>query len=193
MKKHTWIFALVLGILAFEACKEKVFVPKPVGFPRIDIPKTTKYKTFNEECCPFTFEYPDYGVMVQDKLDSCWFDLHFAPYNCRWHITYKNLQEEHISYLAQYEDYRQLIYKHSKKATQITEDKIQNSQGKGIKFEITGQVATPEQIIFTDSTQNVIMTSFYFFTALENDSLQPVITYMKSQLDHMVNTVKWKE
>jgi hypothetical protein len=46
-------------------------------------------------------------------------------------------------------------------------------------------------MFFSDST-HIVLASFYFDTAVRNDSLEPVINFMKDDLKHLAATLKWK-
>ncbi len=59
-------------------------------------------------------------------------------------------------------------------------------------YEIYGEVPTSVQFFYSDSIKHSLMTSFYFNTATKNDSLQPIISYMKKDLTHMIETIEWK-
>lgn len=126
--------------------------------------------------------------------DSCWVDIDFPRYDLKWHITYRNVEESQKSRSEHFEEYRKMIYKHSKQATQIVPSPVSVDAGEGTFFEIYGNVGTPAQVFLYDSTeQHVMMMSFYFQTALKNDSLFPVINYMKEEVQHMVRSIQWDE
>ncbi|MEM6343030.1 MAG: hypothetical protein AAF927_04085 [Bacteroidota bacterium] len=181
-------------MLTFVACTSYEPYARPYGFPRIEVPGPAErsYTNFSNQSCPFTFEYPVGGTITRDLKDSCWVDIQFPDYNLTWHITYRDV-DDNRSRASHFEDYRRLVYKHSKKATQITEAEIKGPNGYGILFELYGTVGTPAQIFYSDSSgQQIAMLSFYYRTAEKNDSLQPLTDYMKEELQHMVQTVQWK-
>jgi len=181
---------LYLFLILLSACGSDNPVPKPFGFHKIRFPQEKKFVTYSNNSCPFQFEYPAFGKIDNRRSDSCWVDIEFPDFQCKWHITYKNIKQSKKG--SNYEDYRRLIYKHSQKASEITETPILNKQGKGVFFEMYGEVPTPAQFYFTDTTQHAVMASFYFFTALKNDSLAPVIQYMKNDMKHLVESIQWK-
>lgn len=184
--------ALIL-LLAF-GCEAYTPYPRPLGFPRIELPETTQYKAFQSARCPFTFEYPDFGEITRDQSDSCWVDLFFPPFDCKWHISYRDTQTLAKSRSQLYEEYRTLIYRHTKKADRIIETPISGPQGYGMLFEMYGEVGTPAQFFFSDSIgRHVVMNSFYYRTALKNDSLRPVSAYMKGELGHMIQSLRWND
>ena len=90
-----------------------------------------------------------------------------------------------------FEEYRKLVFKHIQKVSQIKENPIEGPNGKGIMYELYGTVGVPAQILFSDST-HLVMASFYFDTAVRNDSLAPVIDFMKEDLRHLAESITWK-
>ncbi|WNJ20821.1 hypothetical protein [Pontibacter sp. G13] len=189
------IFGLfILSVSAFFGCESYEPYPRPYGFHRIDLPAVADrvYTQYSSKDCPFTFEYPSYAVPKQKHRDSCDVDIRFEDNQLDWFFTYR-FDPAGNAQGRQYEDYRRLIYKHSKKATQITETPIQLGNAQGIMFEIYGNVGTPAQLFLYDSTQqHYLMVACYFETALKNDSLAPVIQYMKEELQHMAGSIDWE-
>jgi hypothetical protein len=94
-------------------------------------------------------------------------------------------------FAAAYEKYRGMIYRHSNKG-RIYETATQTEHGTGRFFEIYGEVPTSAQMLFSDSVRYSVETSFYFDTALQNDSLAPVIEFIKQDLRHLQGTIRWK-
>lgn len=187
----------VLGILCgsmlliLTACNQpQEPFPRPKGWPRIELPQHT-YQKFENTLCPFTFEYPQIGVIEQQKADSCWMNLYFERFECRWHVTYRYVPGSGKTIYDHNEEYRKLVFKHIQKVQQIKEKPLQSPQGNGILYELFGTVGVPAQILFTDST-HLVMASFYFDTAVRNDSLAPIIDFMKQDLQHMAESIVWK-
>lgn len=184
----------ILLLTGLIGCSEPDPMPRKLAYPRIDLPAHTTYATFRNEACPFTFEYPDYGEISRDMADSCWVDIRFSRFNCKWHISYHDVQASDKNLDEHYEEWRSLIFKHSKKASRIQDKPVSTPLGKGFFYEVYGDVGTPAQFFFSDSSGNeVVMTSFYFRTALKNDSLAPVIDYMKGELQHMIESIRWEK
>jgi gliding motility-associated lipoprotein GldD len=44
----------------------------------------------------------------------------------------------------------------------------------------------------TDSTKHFLRGAVYFNTATKNDSLAPVIRYLKQDAIHLIQTLRWK-
>ena len=186
---------LVLSLLltGLIACEEYVPYARKHGYPRVEMPskEARTYQAYSTNTCPVTFEYPDYGKIARTMTDSCWVDILMEPYNLTWHITYRDIPDA-SSLDMQQEDHRKLVYKHAQKATRIKESIIEESMAKGILYEVDGEVGTPVQAFLYDSTrQKVALLNIYFQPAERMDSLQPVIQYMKEELDHTLATFRW--
>lgn len=190
---RTSLFILCVCALIAVACEEPVSQPKRYGYPRVELPQDYGYKAFSNDACPFTFDYPDYGEISRNAEDSCWVDITFPVLDLTWHLTYRNVEETGKTRGQHFEEYRRLVYKHASKASHIDANPFDAPSGKGTLFEIYGEVGTPEQVFLYDKTeQDIMMMSFYFRTATENDSLAPVSSYMKEEVQKMLNTFRWK-
>ncbi len=184
-----FIFLLVGATLV--SCSDQG-TPKPWGFHRIILPEH-KYVRYDNPNCPYTFEIPVYGQVLNAKNDSCYLDIDFPQFGARWHITTRDYYKENTDIFKAYEDYRELVYKHSKKATEINETIIEKDNGAGVFFELYGEVPTSAQFFFGDTTRYAMITTFYFKTAMKNDSLKPIIDFMKQDLKHLIETIQWKK
>jgi gliding motility-associated lipoprotein GldD len=191
-KINLTVLALALaGVALFTACEPKDPLPRPKGWPRIDLPQHT-YQTYSSPACPFTFEFPAIAVVQSQRSDSCIADLYFKDYECKWHFTYRDINGNPDAKYDHFEEYRKLVYNHIEKVTQIQESPIQQENGEGFFYELYGAVGVPAQFFFGDST-HLLMASFYFDEAMENDSLSPVVNWMKEDMLHLVESIRWKE
>jgi gliding motility-associated lipoprotein GldD len=178
-------------LLVLTSCEPKDPLPRPKGWPRIDLPKHS-YQTYSNPACPFTFEFPSIAVVESQRTDSCIANIRFRDYDCKWHFTYHNIAGNPDAKFEHFEEYRRLVYNHIQKVTQIQESPIELENGDGMFYELYGAVGVPAQFFFGDST-HLLMASFYFDEAMENDSLSPVVNWMKQDMHHLVESVKWVE
>ncbi len=168
-------------------------MPKPRGFFRIDFPKK-EYKKF-DTTFPFTFEYPVYAVITPDNsklAEPYWFNILYPSFNAQLHISYKPVNHNLESYL---EDAHTLVNKHIPKAHAISQKEYldKNDHVFGLVYEIKGSdAASAYQFYLTDSTKNFIRGALYFNLVPNNDSLEPVIDFLKTDIEHMINTFRWK-
>lgn len=194
-QRRFWgFFLLSTIILAGWGCTEEyVPFPRPYAFPRLELPTQVGYQTFDNESCPFTFEYPEGARIERNRADSCWVDITFPDYDCTWHLNSRNIPGSGRPLAVHQEEHRRLIFNHAIKASRIEPEPIEYPAGSGVKYQVSGNVATPTQIFFHDSLGQEAMTfSFYYQTALKNDSLAPVTDFMRAQVEHMLQTFRWK-
>lgn len=196
MKKKAGSISIVvaMSLMFLTACGEE-YVPfaRKYAFPRIDLPASTTYELFENEACPFTFEYPTSATISRNVADSCWVDINLEEYDATFHVNGRNILLSGRPLEVHQEEHRRLIYNHSVKAARIVPEAIQLPNGAGIKYEMVGEVGTPMQVFFHDpSGEESVVISFYYQSALKNDSLAPVTVYLKDQLDHVVESIHWK-
>jgi gliding motility-associated lipoprotein GldD len=173
-----------------SGCNEK-YTPKPRGYFRINFPEK-KYQLFKNNY-PYSFEYPVYSQIIPDtigKAEPFWIDVNIPGNKAKFHLSYKKVQGN----LAQLtEDSRELAYKHAIKATSIDEKNYINPENKvyGTVYYIKGNAASPMQFYLTDSTKHFLRGSFYISEVPNYDSLLPVITYLETDITHLIETFNW--
>ncbi|MDW8088747.1 MAG: hypothetical protein RMJ49_03215 [Bacteroidia bacterium] len=167
-------------------------LPRPKTFPRLELPDTGRYDTFDCPVCPVRFAYPAYARPHYVPRDSCWFDLYFPELDTYWHITAQDLQTLHTTPAKALETYRKLVYKHSIRASDISERFIRSPNGKGFFYEIYGEVPTHALLFYTDSVRYAIMIASYFKVAGAEDSLAPIIQRMRYELLRIYPSITWR-
>lgn len=189
---HNIIIQLLLLIFLFSACNE-TYTPKPRGYFRIDLPEH-EYVAF-DTTFPYAFEYPVYARISPDPFtpeEPYWLNIDFPEYKGRIHISYKVIDGNLVEYL---EDSRQFVMKHIPKASAINDSLILDRDRKlyGLVYYIDGMgAASPCQFFVTDSTRNFVRGALYFDVVPNNDSLAPVIDFLKEDIDHLLSTFTWK-
>ena len=193
MKKQ--LFYFFLSLLFITACTSNNYSPKPRGYYHIDLPKKAYQKSSNG--CAFSFEYPLYASMLTDgskDRQPCWYNLDFPQFNGRLHLTYYDINSKK-EYEGLVEDARTFAFKHTVKANAI-DQKIINYPEKrvyGIYYAIEGNTASSVQFFLTDSTQHYFRGALYFNEKPQYDSIQPVVQFIKKDIDHLISTFKWKK
>ena len=90
-------------------------------------------------------------------------------------------------------DSYKLAYKHQGKASGIQEYVMTTTSGKKAGLiELDGELATSFQFFSTDSSRHFIRGAVYVKTATANDSLAPIIRYLKQDAMHLIQTLQWK-
>ena len=186
---------LIILVLLMAACGGNAdYSPKPRGFYRIVFPKKD-YQEYTEGC-PFTFEYPKYGKIEQDKsagARSCWQNIQFPQFNATLHLSYEPITSKK-EFNELIEDAHKLSFKHTVKATSIDEGIIRYPDRNvyGIYYTIDGNAASSAQFYLTDSTHHYLRGALYFNSEPRLDSIQPVLNFIKKDVDVMIKTFKWK-
>jgi len=191
------IRAIFLSFLAFifiAACKNNNYSPKPKAYYRIEFPKKS-YTQFSAPA-PFTFAFPTYASMEQDKRTDAkkdWYNLHFKQFNGYLHLTYYDVSNR-SEYNEMVEDARKLAFKHTIKASAIDQRLINYPEKKvyGIYYAIEGNTASSVQFFLTDSVKHYFRGALYFNERPQYDSIAPVIKFIKTDIDTLISTFKWR-
>ncbi len=191
MIRNIYHIISLLVLFSLFSCEE-TYYPKPHGYMRTDFPEK-QYVNF-DSVYPYTFEIPKYSKIVADSsraAEKFWSDWNFPEFNASVFFSYKNIRNN----LSEYEeDTRELAYKHTIKADEIT-SKIWNNKDKkvyGIVYNIKGDVASQIQFYLTDSTSHFLRGAFYFNCVPNKDSLAPALEFLRKDIDHMIETFQWK-
>lgn len=185
-----WILTASV-LMAMMACQETPGTPKPRAYPRIEYP-ARDYKTYSIEKCPFTFQYPAYAE-IKDKKEECWFDIYMPAFNARLHCSYLPLDnKEEFGELVR--DAFLIATKINEKANYMEESRIQNPQGVGgLLLNWTGPAASPVHFFVSDTTNHFFKAALYFDSRVQPDSLAPIVTFIKQDLDTLISSFAWKE
>jgi gliding motility-associated lipoprotein GldD len=183
---------LVSMILFLCGCSGNYY-PKPHGYYRIDLP-AKEYITF-DSVFPYSFEIPVYSKITPDAdplAEKYWVNIDFPAFGGKLHLSYKRINNNLKDYL---EDTRTMVMKHIPKASAIENKTYENPARKvyGLIYSISGTgAASPYQFYLTDSTKNFIRGALYFNVVPNNDSLAPVIEFLKEDINHLIETFRWK-
>ena len=192
MRITPFIFLALIPVVFFS-CQDS-YVPKPRGYYRIELP-AKEYRLF-DTTFPYTFEYPVYSKIVRDSsriAEPYWINIVYYSFNAQLHISYKLVKDNLAVYLN---DAHTLVHKHIPKANAITQRAYENPRDKvyGLVYEIKGSdAASSYQFYLTDSTRNFLRGALYFNLVPNNDSLAPVISFLKKDIEHMIETFRWKK
>ena len=183
---------LTLFLLIFLSCKD-TYYPKPHGYIRTDFPKK-EYRVF-DSIYPYTFEIPRYSKVERDSskgAEKYWSDWNFPKYNATVFLSYKSIKNNLDEYV---EDTRKLVYKHTIKAYEIDDKIWENKENNvyGILYDIKGDVASQFQFYMTDSVKHFVRGSFYFNCVPNKDSLAPSLSFLRQDIERMIETFKWND
>lgn len=186
-------FGLIL-LLMVCSCRRQAETPKPVAYFRIDLPEHSYQQV--DTTLPFVFEQSEAAQLsIRPQKDgSYWVDIDYPTLNATFKITYLTVPRAD-SLRNKIIREEKMVKFHYQKADDVEYSVIQDPDSRlwGQIYDIAGKdVATPLMFWMTDSTHRFLRTTLYFNFAPNNDSLEPVIEYLRDDAMHFVNTFKWK-
>lgn len=195
--RYSIVIFFVTALLT--ACNSDYSTGKKKGYFKIDFPEK-KYQLFDRPGYPYTFEYPVYANVVKDstffddKAGDWWVNIDIPRFAGRIHVSYKPVNAQN-NFDSLVRDGFKLAYKqHVSMATGINDSLMRTPNGvEGIYFSLGGNTATANQFFLTDSTHHFLRGALYFDAAPNADSLGIVNDFLKKDLLHLINTLRWKE
>ncbi len=212
------ILSIVAVATVLAGCGGGDFTPKPRAYLRIDMPEhdywlvdslcshpgdtlvfgtdtmiaiTGSCKTF-----PFTFE-ANTRVELREKdapKGEEWVDLLYPEWDGVVFLTYKRLHGAD-DLRGQTDTSSRLLEKHYQFTSGIDEQEYSNPEANvyGTVYRLRGsRVASTYQFWLTDRERHFLRGALYLNKVPNNDSLAPVIEYIQADLDHLVETLRWR-
>jgi gliding motility-associated lipoprotein GldD len=184
-KSIGFFFLMLLGFVT--SCKKEV-LPKPASHLRLDY-KVAKYASFSNHC-PFEFDINEDAIIKEDK--NCGFSIQYPKMKATIYLTYKTVNND-IGFLLR--DAQNLTYKlHTQKADEIMEQPFMNTNQNvyGMFYDVKGNAATNSLFYATDSIKHFVTGSVYFYAKPNFDSILPAESYVKNDMQRLMETLKWK-
>lgn len=186
-----WMF-VVAAVFAVGCEGPEYASPKPKGYFRIDLPEHS-YQEFDVQELPFTFDYAETANFTTQDTNGCvWIHLNYPQQHAALEMTYLPVRDNLRELMMNDEKFVEF---HFQKADDVVDSYIFDKEAEvyGKIFDIKGkEVACPLQFWLTDSTEHYLRASLYFNFAPNNDSLQPVIDYIREDVMQLVSSFKWK-
>jgi len=190
INKLKYILLLFVTIIV-TSCNQN-YTPLPRGYFRIELPEHDYI--LSDTTFPYYFEYADYAELQSSPHNpnqKYWVNIVYPNYKAKVYLSYKSVDNNLITYL---EDAYTLVSKHIPKADAINDSVIENKEQNvyGLTYKIIGSgAASPYQFFVTDSASHFLRGALYFDIVPNNDSLQPVIDFITSDMEHLINTLQW--
>lgn len=212
------ILLATASLLTLAACGGNDYSPKPQAYLRIDMPEhnywlvdslcshpgdtlilgndtmiaiTGSCKTF-----PFTFE-ANQCVELKEKdapKGEEWVDINYPQWDGVIFLTYKRLNGPD-DLRGQTDTSSRLMEKHYQFASGIDEQAFESDDHTvhAVKWHIKGRnVASTYQFYATDSLHHFLRGALYINCPPNNDSLAPILEYIQTDIDHLIETLRWK-
>jgi gliding motility-associated lipoprotein GldD len=196
--KNIFPLASAIIFLALLACNSNYTVGKKRGYFKIEFPPK-EYQQFDQPGYPYKFEYPVYARIIKDTTffearpeNPWWINIDFPQFSARIHLSYKVANKNNFDTLVN--DAFKMAYKqHTSKASDIADSEFVSDQGiSGIYFTLAGNTATANQFFLTDSSKHFLRGALYFNATPNEDSLSVVNEFLRQDINHLINTLKWK-
>ncbi|MEO5888732.1 MAG: hypothetical protein ABIQ31_00705 [Ferruginibacter sp.] len=209
-------YLLAITVIIFFAACNSSYVSKKRGYYNIELPERS-YQQFNREGFPYSFEYPAYARVVKDSTyfdanpeNDYWINIDFPQFHGRIFLSYKivggkapyKIKQPDGSYKdssgtnvfdRMVNDAFTLTNKNNVVSNSINDSLIHTSNGiSGVFFKVGGNAATSKQFFLSDTVHNFIRGALYFDVTPNADSLKPVQDFLQADMDHMINTFRWK-
>lgn len=195
--KHlrTLLPSLLAAVMFMAACGGGNETPKPQAYLRIDLPPHT-YIGCDTAALPFTFEYSDQSNIVwkKDLRSEKWLDLTYPQHKGYVFLTYKSLRGPQ-ELRGQVDTSYKFLETHFNYSSGIDEQKFVDPVHHiyGTTYRLKGQnVASTYQFWVTDSTHHFLRGSLYIDCTPNNDSLAPVLTYIQEDMNHLIESIRWR-
>lgn len=186
------ILTFFLLCVLFWGCHDD-YQPKPRGYFRIDLPQNAYQTCDTTNFCTFRYSKNSKVIIDPMKLQKPeFFNIEYSKFNAIIHLSYKPITNNFDTLT---EDARTMAIKHIQKADAIQQSFIEKDEKKvyGIVYDISGMgSASPCQFFLTDTTQHFLRGALYFNLPPNNDSLAPVIEYIRRDIDTLIASFEWK-
>lgn len=219
MKVNNILICFALAALLFAACGGGDYTPKPQAYLRIDMPEhsywlvdslcthagdtltdgTDTMVTITGSCKTFPFIF-EANQCVEIKEKSApkgeeWIDLVYPQWAGVVFLTYKRLNGPD-DLRGQIDTSSRLVEKHYKFSSGVDEQSFDSDDGTvhAVTWHLKGsKVASTFQFYATDSVRHFLRGALYVDRTPNNDSLAPVLEYMQEDIEHLVETLRWRQ
>lgn len=185
--KNSWLtFTFLIVLIVFTACEDSY--PRPKGYVRIDLPEH-QFEPFS--VCRTQSVKSVHAEIKRKPENKCWFNVHYPNLKADLHVTYLPVEDNLFDLIK---EVHQIKDRHNQMASYIPEKVISstNKEANGLQFDIQGKkAATPLNFYLTDSTNHFVTASLYFNHSPNNDSIRPVINWIKEDIDVLIKKWEW--
>lgn len=182
------ILAFLVIAFLFVSCKDDP-KPKPKGFLALEYPEAEYERV--DIGCPYSFEKNAIAdISPSRNRIPCWIQLDYDEMKGSIFITYQPVKNNLDSLLT---DAQKLPLQHTIKADVIEGDVYSNNFNKtyGMFYQVDGNAASQAQFYLTDSTDHFLTGSVYFESLPNFDSIVPAAEYLKKDIRHLMESLKW--
>ncbi len=188
------LFTLFIMML-FISCGNDP-VPKPKAFLRLDFPKA-QYQEIDANL-PFTFEKnslaKNIGTIKSSRDNNIkGLEIVYPSLKATLFLTYKKIDTTSLQ--RHLIDAQNITQAHAAKATAIIKQPFEDLENHvyGMLYEVEGNAASQSQFYITDSINHFLTGALYFYAKPNYDSILPAAKYVTKDIQHFMETLKWKQ
>lgn len=133
-------------------------------------------------------------VYSKGMFDEVWLDINYPQWDGVVFLTYQRLKSPD-DLRGQTDTSLRLLEKHYAFASGIEEQHYVDDNRKvyGTTYHIGGnRVASTYQFWVSDNSTHFLRGAFFLNQTPNNDSLAPIIEYIQADLDHLIETLRWR-
>ena len=197
MRNYLFLFVCCTLYTTLLLSCNSPYTYKKKGYFNISFPEK-KYQQFDRPGYPYTFEYPVYANVIKDSsfFDTAagdwWINIDIPRFKGRIYVSYKAVTPANFDSLVN-DGFKMAYKQHTDVATGIEDSTISTPAGvEGVYFNLKGNTATANQFFVTDSTKHFLRGALYFDATPNSDSLNIVNDFLKEDLKHLINTLRWR-
>lgn len=200
------------------ACGGGDYSPKPQAYLRIDLPEHEYFlldtmRTYPGDTLvfdgdtaialsgfattfPFTFEANQCIEWTEKDAPKGerWIDLKYPQWDGVVFLSYRRMHSPD-ELKVNIDDAIRFMEQHYKVASGVEEQGYEDRENRvyGTVYYLKGsKVASTCQFWLTDSTKNFLRGSLFLNRTPNNDSLAPVLEYIQTDIEHLVETLRWR-
>lgn len=195
MKNNNILICFALAAMLFAGCGGGDYTPKPQAYIRIDMPEHS-YTVCDTAVLPFTFEVGD-AVELNHKKNTAgevWLDLNYPQWDGVVYLTYRRLHSP-ADLRGQIDTSSRYLEQHYQFASGVEEQGYSDPDNRvfgTVNYLRGNKVASTCQFWLTDSTRNYLRGALFLNRIPNNDSLAPVLNYIQEDIEHLVETLRWR-
>ena len=191
------VLALLIS-LAFVSChSHDDYSPKPQAYLRIDVPAHA-YTLYDTSVLPFTFEHSTFSAVDwktrPDRASDRWFTIVYPQFKGYVFLSYKHLHNRQ-ELKAQVDTSYRFVEDNFHYSSGVDENMFTDAPHHlyGTTYHLKGQsVASTYQFWITDSTSHFLRGALYIDCTPNNDSLAPVLDYIQADMNHLIESIRWR-
>ncbi len=212
---------VIAAILLLASCGGRDYSPKPQAYLRIDMPghnywlvdTLPNYKPgdtiiFNQDTAivlwsenpyktfPFIFEANQCAELAEKDAPKgeVWLDVRYPQWDGVVFLSYRRMHSPD-DLKEQIDGSMRFLEQHYQVASGVEEQGYEDRENRvyGTVYYLKGsKVASTCQFWMTDSSTHFLRGSLFLNRTPNNDSLAPVLEYIQADIEHLVETLRWR-